>query len=153
MPSDAEKPVGRGEDVPEVRILLRVFLGIFGGLFLGVVAVVTLWSSTESRPTPDGLVFALVLLFAAPAVGFAAFARNPLLRVLAWGAGGAGFGDVLLAVLVGGLSVGDYLTPMGIVLALVGSIIGYRTVPPGLKGDPPSTSNNAVNPSGGSGRS
>lgn len=139
--SDPKEPVGRCEDPPEVRILLRLFLGFFGGLFLGIVAVVALWSSTESRPTPDGIVFVCVFLSGAAAVGFGAFARNSLLRVLAWGAGGAGLGDVLLAVLVGGLSVGDYLTPMGIVLALVGAVIGYRTVPPGPKGDPPFASN------------
>jgi hypothetical protein len=127
---EPKEPVGRREYPREVRILLRLFLGFFGGLFLGVVAVVALWSLTESRPTPDALVFVFVFLFGASAVGFGAFARNPLLRVLAWGAGGAGFGDILLAVLVGGLGVGDYLTPMGIVLALVGAVIGYRTVPP-----------------------
>lgn len=138
--SDPKEPVGRREDPPEVRILLRLLLGFFGGLFLGVAAVVALWSSTESRPTPDGLVLVSVFLLGAPAVGFGAFARNPLLRVLAWGVGGAGLGDVLLAVLVGGLGVGDYLTPMGVVLALVGAVIGYRTVPPGTKGDPPVTS-------------
>ena len=126
---DPKDHVGGREYPREVRILLRLFLGFFGGLFLGVVAVVALWSSTESRPASDALVFVFAFLFSAPAVGFGAFARNPLFRVLAWGTGGAGFGDVLLAMLVGGLSVGDYLTPMGIVVGVVGVVIGYRTVP------------------------
>ena len=57
--SDPQKPVGRRDDPREVRIFLRVFLGFFGGMFLAVVAVVMLWSLTESRPTPDGSVFVI----------------------------------------------------------------------------------------------
>lgn len=127
----------RRDDSQVVRGLLRLFLGCFGGLFLGVFAVVTLWPSTESRPTPDARVFVCVFVIGALGVGVSAFARNPLLRALAWGAGWAGFGDLLLAVLVGGLGAGDVLTPMGIVLALVGAVIGYRTVPPTSKDDSP----------------
>jgi len=85
--SDPNKPVGRRDDAREVHIFLRVFLGFFGSMFLAVVAVVMLWSLTESRPTPDGSVLVIMFVFGAPAVGFGAFARHPFLRVLAWGAG------------------------------------------------------------------
>jgi len=113
-----------------VRAVLRVFLGLFGGLWFGIIAVVMSWSATESRPTPDGAVLVCAFAIGAVAVGAAAFLRTPFLRVPAWAAGGAGFGFVLDALLAGGLGAGDTLTPSAVVLALVGAVIGYRTVPP-----------------------
>jgi hypothetical protein len=35
-----------------------------------------------------------------------------------------------MAIIAGGLGVGEFLTPIGIVMAGVGAVLGYRTVPP-----------------------
>ena len=129
-PGDGRK---HGEDSPEVRLLLRLFLGFFGGLFIAVVSYLVLWYSFDPRlPTeaPAALASLFGFLLGAPVVAFAAFARNRWIRVGAWAAGGAGFGDVLLAIIAGGLEVGTVLTPVGVIMAVVGSILGYRTVPP-----------------------
>jgi hypothetical protein len=123
----------RREDSPDVRLLLRAFLGFFGGSFLGTISFVLVWISfdpglpTETPATIGGLIG---FIAGAAAVGYFAFSRYTLLRILAWAIGGAGFGNVLLSMIAGGLSVGTFLTPSGIVLAIVGAVLGFRTVPP-----------------------
>ena len=124
---------GGREDSPEVRLLLRFVLGFFGGSFLGVVSYLVVWYSFDPRlptETPAAISALLGFLLGAPSVAFGAFARHRFLRVLAWAAGGAGFGDILLAILAGGLEWGAVLTPSGVVMALIGAVLGYRTVPP-----------------------
>lgn len=131
--SDPKHDRTRREDSPEVRVVLRLFLGFFGGYFLGVVSYLMLWYSFDPRlptETPAALAGLLGFLLGAPAVAFGAFSRSPVLRMLAWAAGGAGFGDVLLAIIAGGLAVGTVLTPSGMVMAVVGAVLGYRRVLP-----------------------
>ena len=122
------------EDSPGVRILLRLILGLFGGYFLGAVSYVVIWISFDPRSQNESLAVLAGLaglVLGGAAVAFGAFNHSSGLRMLAWAAGGAGIGDILLGVIRGGLTVGAFLTPSGIVLAVVGAALGYRTLPPG----------------------
>jgi len=92
-----------------------------------------LWYSFDPRlPTEALAIIASLFGFVLGAliVALGVFARHPLVRILAWAVGGAGFGDVLLAILAGGLGFGEVLTPVGILMTIVAAVLGYRTVAP-----------------------
>ena len=128
----------RREDSPEVRVLLRLFLGFFGGVFVSLFSYVMCWYSFDPRlPTEGPAVLAASIGFfvGGIAIALCAFSTNPVLRLIAWTLGGLGFGNVLLAVIRGGLTVGTYVTDSGLVMALSFAVIGYRTVPPSRNTD------------------
>jgi hypothetical protein len=82
----------------------------------------------------------LGLLLGAPVIALAAFAQNIALRIAAWSIAGAGLGNALLAFAAGGVIARDFFTPGGMVMAVVGAVLGYRTVPPGTDSSNPAQS-------------
>lgn len=137
---------GHSDSIP-ARVLARVLLGFFGGVFLGPASYMIIWESHDPRlptETPAVLMGMVGFLLGGIGVALGAFTRNRVVRVVVWAIGGAGFGNVLEAIVLGGLEVGTVLTLSGLVMGIVGSVIGYRRVLPNKDG-----SNHAVWDAGG----
>lgn len=123
-------------DPPELRAALRYLLGLLGAIFIGVATFVIVWRAVEPRSeTPAAISGLLGGLLGFTLVAIGAYARSASLRMLAWGLAGAGFGNLLMAIIRGGLPVGTWLTLSGIVMAIVGAVLGYRTNPPRAKNE------------------
>lgn len=136
-----KKDKGPRADAPEARVALRLVLGFFGGLFVSVATYIAVCGAIDQQKEQFAEIAAMLgLLVGAPVIAFAAFAQNVALRIAAWSIAGAGLGNALLAFAAGGVIAGDFFTPGGMVTAVVGAILGYRTVPPGSDSTDPARS-------------
>ncbi len=118
-------------DAPEARVALRLVLGFFGGLFVAVSTHLAIRGNGDPlRERFAGVAAILGLMLGGTVIGLAAFAQHVALRVAAWSTAGAGLGNGILAFAVGGILSDDFFTPGGMVMAVVGAWLGYRTIPP-----------------------
>lgn len=125
-------------DAPEARVALRLVLGFFGGLFVAVATYIAVRGVIAEQQEQFAEIAAMLgLLLGAPVIAFAAFSQNVALRIAAWSIAGAGLGNALLAFAAGGVIAGDFFTPGGMVMAVVGVVLGYRTVPSGSDSSDP----------------
>lgn len=89
-----------------LAVLVRLVAGFFGGVQISLFM-------------PIGLLWDLLSILAffggGIAVGWAVFAARPVLRILAWAMAGSGAGIMIESGLVGGLCLGDSITPWGLV--------------------------------------
>jgi uncharacterized membrane protein len=115
-----------------VRLMLRVVLGLSGCMFVSAAVHVLINSVTEGVLVAE-LSVVPSMIAAAIAVSGASFARHVILRIIAWAIAGLGAGLLFDATLLGGLSVGTWLTRSGIVLGIAGAALGIlarRRIPP-----------------------
>jgi hypothetical protein len=107
------------------RLVTRLLLGGFGGLFIAAVVwtiaarLTDSWSKAESYSL-------LAMVAGSIIVACAAYTRSRIVSSLAWCLGGLGVGLVLQSILAGGLGVGTSVTPIGIVISVPAGIFGWR---------------------------
>lgn len=111
----------------EVRIPLQIGIGICGGVFASSLVWVLIAYQFESHGWAAAEIVGFLSFFVtAPVIGGCAYSKNFEIRTAAWLAGGMGLGNILMAILAGGLAVGTVLTGSGAILGFVAAIIGYR---------------------------
>jgi hypothetical protein len=108
--------------------LVRIVVGILGAFFAVPAVWVLIVVFTQQHTLAELSVYPAMLV-GGLAVGWASFSRLILLRILAWSTAGLGAGLILEAILSGGLGVGTFITLSGIVLAIVGAVLGFRSRP------------------------
>jgi hypothetical protein len=124
----AAKPVRRKTREIIPRPLVRVGIGIFGGIFVAPALYVALVMMTQQHAVAEWLAIP-EMVAGGIAVGWATFVSSPMMRIAAWACAGLGAGLILDAIRMGGLSVGTFVTPSGLILAVALSVIGYRAIP------------------------
>lgn len=108
-----------------LRLIGRISIGFFAGAFaapavwVAIVSWTGQWGVAEFVVVPAWILCGLV-------AGCMAYSRLTPIRVAVWALAGLGMGLFLDAILAGGLGVGDWLTPSGIVLGLLLGGLGYR---------------------------
>lgn len=134
-PCEPERPCGTSPeesrasapicDPDPFRPVGRVAVGCFAGLFSSaaiwvlIVSMMEKWTVAEALVIPSWICVAILS-------GWTAYSSLTLVRVGTWALAGLGMGLVLEAILAGGLDVGTWLTPSGIILGVVFAILGYR---------------------------